>query len=322
MRKIPLFASVLLVSMSVPVTAQDDYPSRAIQMIVPFAAGGGNDLLARALADKLQKRWNQPVVVENKPGAGGNIGTEAMLRAPADGYTLLLATNTMAISPHLNKATPYDVRKDFAPIAKLAKTPFVLVVNGKNPPAGSIGDLISYAKANPGKLTYASVGVGTPHHLGMEMFKAAASIDLVHVPYRGSPPALTDLLAGQTQLMFLTINAAMALIERGDLKALATPEANRIALLRDVPTMAEAGVKGIDFTAWYGVVAKAGTPASVQQKLSQALLEIINDEDTKQKIISMGFEVSPDSPQETQRLLNSELDKWGAVTKSIGLKPE
>ena len=321
MRKISLIASVLLVSM-VPVMAQDDYPSRPIQIIVPFAAGGGNDLLARALADKLQKRWNQPVVVENKPGAGGNIGTEAMLRAPADGYTLLLATNTMAISPHLNKTTPFDVRKDFAPVAKLAKTPFVLVVNGKNPPAGSIGNLISYARANPGKLTYASVGVGTPHHLGMEMFKAAASIDVVHVPYRGSPPALTDLLAGQTQLMFLTINAAMALIERGDLKALATPEAKRISLLRDVPTMAEAGISNIDFTAWYGVVAKAGTPASVQQKLSQALLEIIDDVDTRQKVIGMGFEISPDSPEETQRLLNSELDKWGAVTRSIGLKPE
>jgi tripartite-type tricarboxylate transporter receptor subunit TctC len=322
MRKTTIIASVLLLSMSVTATAQDNYPSRPIQIIVPFAAGGGNDLLARTLGDKLQKRWDQPVVVENKPGAGGNIGTEAMLRAPADGYTLLLATNTMAISPHLNKATPYDVRKDFAPIAKLAKTPFVLIVNGKSSPVGSVGEVVSHAKANPGKLTYASVGVGTPHHLGMEMFKAAAKLDMVHVPYRGSPLALTDLLAGQTQLMFATINAVKALIEKGDVKALATPEAKRMSMLSDVPTMTEAGVPGVDFTAWYGVVAKAGTPASVQQKLSQAFLEIISDADTKQKIIGMGFEIAPDDPQETQRLLNSELDKWGMVTRSIGLKPE
>jgi tripartite-type tricarboxylate transporter receptor subunit TctC len=315
-------ALVLLLSLCVPAMAQSDYPSRPVQIIVPFAAGGGNDLLARVLADKLQKRWDQPVVVENKPGAGGNIGTEAMLRAPADGYTLLLATNTMAISPHLNKATPYDVRKDFTPLAKLAKTPFVLVVNDKKFPVANVSSLLAHAKANPGKLTYASVGVGTPHHLGMEMFKAVAGLDLVHVPYRGSGPALTDLMAGQTQLMFLTINAVMSFIEKGQLKALATPEARRMSILPDVPTMTEAGVPGIDFTAWYGILAKAGIPQSVQQKLSQALLEIINDRETKEKIISMGFEISPDDPQETQKLLNSEFDKWGTVTKSVGIKPE
>lgn len=322
MRKIGIIATAFFASIATQAMAQSDYPSRPIQIIVPFSAGGGNDLLARALGERLQKRFGYTVVVENKPGAGGNIGAEALLRAPADGYTLLLATNTIAISPHLNKATSYDVRKDFAPLAKLAKTPFVLVINDKKMSARNVRDLVSYAKANPGKLTYGSVGVGTPHHLGMEMFKAVAGVDLVHVPYRGSGPALPDFLAGQIQLMYLTINAVTGLLQKGQLMALATPEPKRISTLPDVPTMVESGVSGVDFTAWYGVLAKAGTPEAVQQKLSQALLDLINEPDMKEKVISMGFEISPDGPQETQRLLNAEFERWGTVTRSVGIKTE
>jgi tripartite-type tricarboxylate transporter receptor subunit TctC len=322
MRKVSFIVAALFASMTVRAIAQNAYPLRSIQIIVPFTAGGGNDLLARFLADKLQKRWGQPVIVENKPGAGGNIGTEAMLRAPADGYTLLLATNTMAIQAHLYKATSYNVRTDFAALAKIATTPFALVINPEKLPVSNVAGLVSYLKANPSRLSYASVGVGTPHHLGMEWFKAVTGLDLVHVPYRGTAPALADVVAGHTQLMFVTVGAVRGLIEKGQLKALATAETKRMTALPDVPTLAEAGVPGIEFNSWYGVLAKAGTPIEVQQKLSEALLEIINESDTKDKIINAGFEVSPDGPQETQSLLNAELDKWGAIIKRIGLKAE
>jgi tripartite-type tricarboxylate transporter receptor subunit TctC len=321
-RKMSVIATVLFATMTAPGMAQSAYPSRPIQIIVPFTSGGGNDLLARMVAEKLQKQWGQPVIVENKPGAGGNIGTEAMLRAPADGYTLLLATNTMTIQAHLLKATPYDVRTDFAALAKVATTPFVLVVHPGKLPVSNVGGLLGYIKANPGRLSYASVGVGTPHHLGMEWFKAVAALDLVHVPYRGTAPALADLVAGHTQLMFATASAVTGLIEKGQLRALATAETKRLSTLPGVPTLAEAGVPGIEFSSWYGLLAKAGTPTAVQQKLSEALLEIINEGDTKEKIVSAGFELSPDGPQETQRLLNVELDKWGAIIRRIGLKPE
>jgi tripartite-type tricarboxylate transporter receptor subunit TctC len=322
MRKTSVLASVLFASMTAQGMAQSTYPLRSIQIIVPFTAGGGNDLLARMLAEKLQKRWGQPVIVENKPGAGGNIGTEAMLRAPADGYTLLLATNTMAIQAHLFKATPYDVRRDFAPLAKVATTPFALVVNPEKLPVSNVAGLLSYMKANPGRLSYASVGVGTPHHLGMEWFKAATGLDLIHVPYRGTGPALADVLAGHTQLMFATVSAITGLVEKGQLKALATAETKRLSTLPDVPTLAEAGAPGIEFSSWYGLLAKGGTPTAVQQKLSEALLEIINEGDTRGRIIGAGFELSPDGPQETQRLLNAELDKWGTIIERIGLKAE
>jgi tripartite-type tricarboxylate transporter receptor subunit TctC len=322
MRKTSVLAAVLFASMTAQGMAQSTYPLRSIQIIVPFTAGGGNDLLARMLAEKLQKRWGQPVIVENKPGAGGNIGTEAMLRAPADGYTLLLATNTMTIQAHLFKATPYDVRRDFAPLAKVATTPFALVVNPEKLPVSNVAGLLSYMKANPGRLSYASVGVGTPHHLGMEWFKAATGLDLIHVPYRGTGPALADVLAGHTQLMFATVSAITGLVEKGQLKALATAETKRLSTLPDVPTLAEAGAPGIEFSSWYGLLAKGGTPTAVQQKLSEALLEIINEGDTRGRIIGAGFELSPDGPQETQRLLNAELDKWGTIIERIGLKAE
>jgi tripartite-type tricarboxylate transporter receptor subunit TctC len=320
--KISVIATVLLATMAVPGMAQSVYPSRSIQIVVPFTAGGGNDLVARMLADKLQKRWGQPVIVENKPGAGGNIGTEAMLRTPADGYTLLLATNTMTIQAHLFKATPFNVKTDFAPLGKIATTPFALVVNPEKIPASDVAGLLSQVKANPGRLSYASVGVGTPHHLGMEWFKALTGLDLIHVPYRGTAPALADMVAGHTQLMFVTVAAVTGLIEKGQLRALATPDNQRRVTLADVPTLAEAGVPGIEFSSWYGLLAKAGTPTAIQQTLSEALLEIINEGDIKDKIVSAGFELSPDGPQETQRLLNADLDKWGAIIKKIGLKPE
>jgi tripartite-type tricarboxylate transporter receptor subunit TctC len=213
-----VIATVLLVTMTAPGMAQSVYPSRSIQIVVPFTAGGGNDLVARMLADKLQKRWGQPVVVENKPGAGGNIGTEAMLRMPADGYTLLLATNTMAIQAHLLKTPPFNVKTDFAPLGKIATTPFALVVNPEKIPASDVTGLLSYIKANPGRLSYASVGVGTPHHLAMERFKALTGLDLIHIPYRGTAPALADIVAGHTQLMFVTVAAITGLLEKGQLR--------------------------------------------------------------------------------------------------------
>jgi tripartite-type tricarboxylate transporter receptor subunit TctC len=322
MRCLRMLAIVFAATLPFSGFAQTDYPTRPMRLIVPFTPGGGNDVLARVLADKLLKRWGQPVVVENRPGAGGNIGAEVVARSPADGYTLLLATNAMTIPPHITKSVPFDVRTDFAPIARLTTTPYALVVNSSKLPVKSIGEFVAFARAHPGRLSYASVGVGTPHHLGMEWFKLLTKIDVVHVPYRGSAPALMDLLAGQTQLMFITVNAIQAHIDKSELKALGVPEPKRISQLSDTPTIIEAGVAGFEFTAWYGVLVRAGTPAPVQGKLTQALLEIVNEPDSREKLVSSGFEITPAGPDEVQRLLHADYEKWGTIVRNAGIQPQ
>jgi tripartite-type tricarboxylate transporter receptor subunit TctC len=301
--------------------AQTDFPARPIRLIVPFAPGGGNDLLARYLSGKLNARWGQPVVVENKPGAGGNIGAEFVARSQPDGYTLLLVTNTVTINPYLQKNIPFDIRTDFAPLALLAATPFALVVTS-GLPVNSVSELIAHAKAVPGKLSYASTGVGTPHHLGMELFKSLTGTDIVHVPYRGSVPGLTDTSTGQTQVMLATINAAMPFLDGKRVRALGVGEKQRIAALPDVPTVIEAGVPGFEVTAWYGVLAPAATPSHVQQKLGEAILQAARDHEMKEKLGPAGFEVTPDDGPALRRLIEADLQRWGKVAAQAGIKPE
>lgn len=301
--------------------AQADYPSRPIRLVVPFAPGGGNDLLARYVSGKLNARWGQPVVVENKPGAGGNIGAEFVARAQPDGYTLLLVTNTVTINPYLQKSIPFDIRTDFAPLALLAATPFALVVT-PGLPVNSIPELIARAKAAPGTLSYASTGVGTPHHLGMELFKSLTGADIVHVPYRGSVPGLTDTSTGQTQIMLATINAAMPFLDGKRVRALGVGEKQRITALPDVPTVIEAGIHGFEVTAWYGVLAPAAAPAAIQQKLGEAIVQAARDPEMKERLGPAGFEVTPGDGAALRRLIETDLDRWGKVAAQAGIKPE
>jgi len=300
---------------------QTSYPARPIRLIVPFPPGGGNDLLARVLAEKLSPQLGQPVIVENRPGAGGNVGAESVVRAPPDGHTLLLGTNTLAINPHINKSTSFDVRTDIAAIARLTTTPFVLIVPSRSP-ARSVGELIAQARENPGKLSYASVGVGSPHHLGMELLKTAAKIEITHVPYRGSGQALTDLSAGRTDLMLVTSNAAVPLAGHREIRILGVAERKRLAMLPEVPTLIEAGVTDFEVTAWYGLMVAAGTPQPIQQKLSEAVLAIIELPDVKERLIAIGFEITPAGRSETQRLLLAEFEKWGTIVRNAGIVPE
>jgi tripartite-type tricarboxylate transporter receptor subunit TctC len=317
------FLLLLLATFALAETAaaQSEFPSRPIRLVVPFAAGGGNDLLARLLSSKLQAKWGQPVVVENKPGAGGNIGAEFVARAPADGYTLLLVTNTVTINPHLQKSVPFDARKDFAPIALLASTPFAIVVS-PDLPVRSVAELVAHARAHPGKLSYASVGIGTPHHLGMELFKSLTATNMVHVPYKGSVPALTDTATGQTQVMLVTINAAMPFIQGQKVRPLGVGERARVPTLPDVPTAIEAGVPGFEVSAWYAVLAPASTPAEVRQKLADAILQAIAEPDTREKLAPAGFELTPGDSSELRTLIAADYDKWGRVVANAGIKPE
>jgi len=301
--------------------AQSDFPSRPIRLIVPFAAGGGNDILARAVAAKLQAKLGQPVVVENKAGAGGNIGAEFVARAAPDGYTLLIATNTVVINPHVQKSVPFDVRRDFAPIALLASTPFVLVVNN-DLPVRSVGQLVDFARANPNRLSYASTGLGTPHHLGMELFRSLTGTTMVHVPYKGSVPALTDTATGQTQLMFATINAAMPFMQGQRVRALGVGERTRLASMRELPTIAESGVPGFELTAWYALLAPAATPAAVQKRLSEAVLQGMSEADTRERLSPSGFEITSGTPAELRALIATDYEQWGRVVRTAGITPE
>ncbi len=315
-----VIALAALALAAVPAAAQT-YPDRPIRLVVPFAPGGGNELLARQISARLNARWGQPVLVENKPGAGGNIGAEFVARSAPDGHTLLLATNTLTINPYVFAKVPFDVQKDFEPVALVAATPFVLVVNNALP-VRSVGDLVAHARANPGKLSYASVGIGTPHHLGMELFKSLTGTDIVHVPYKGSVPGLTDTATGQTQVMLATINAAMPFLQGARLWPLAVAEPRRIAAMKDLPTVIEAGVPGFEVTAWYAILAPARTPPEVVRKLGDEILAGFREGDAGEKLAPAGFEVKTGTAEELRRLIQSDLEKWGKVARAAGVKPE
>jgi len=320
-RAIAGLTTMLGLLLGAPALAQSEFPSRPIRLVVPFAPGGGNDLLARYISGKLYARWGQPVVVENKPGAGGNVGADYVAKAPADGLTLLLGTNTLTINPYLQKNIPFDVRRDFAPLALLATTPFVFVVY-EALPARSVQEVVDAAKAQPGKMSYASVGVGTPHHLGMELFKSITGTDIVHVPYRGSVPALTDTSTGQTQMMLATINAALPFLDGKKVRALGVAERQRLPELPDVPTLIEAGVADFEVTAWYAVFAPAATPAPIQEKLGGALLAAATDAEMPEKLGPAGFQPHAGAAMQLRQLIEADLDKWRRVAAAAGIQPE
>ena len=315
--------ALVLALIALPALAQSDaaFPARPIRLVVPFAAGGGNDLLARVISQRLQTAWGQPVLVDNKPGAGGNIGADFVAKSAPDGHTLLLATNTLTINPAIFATIPFDVRQDFAPVALAAATPFVLLVNNELP-VKSVRELIAHARAKPGKLSYASVGIGTPHHLGMELFKSLTGTDIVHVPYKGSVNSLTDLSSGQVQVMLASINAAMPFMQGGKVRAIAIAEPKRIESARDLPTVIESGVPGYEITAWYAVLAPARTPPEIVRKLGDEIFKVMGESDTRERLRPAGFEIVRGSAAELRALISSDIDKWAGVVKSAGIKPE
>ena len=297
--------------------AQAGYPNRPIRMIVPWPAGGSVDVATRIVADRLSQSLGQQVVVDNKPGAGGNIGATAAAKAAPDGYTLLVATTPMVINKSLYANLPFDAARDFAPVSLLVNLNYVLVVNPKL--AGSVGELVTQAKARPGQISYASSGPGTQLHLLGESFKKQAGIELVHVPYKGAPPALVDLLGGQVQMMFPGYPVVKPLLESGQLKALAVVGKHRLASLPNVPTMVEAGFPGLDSAEWYGVVAPAKTPEAIVSRLNKEIVAILNMPDVRRSLSEKGFEPVSSTPQQFGAQITSEQAKWASVVKQIDL---
>ena len=281
--------------------------------------GGPTDIVARLVAQKLSDAMGQQFIIDNRPGAGGNPGAELVARSPADGYTLVVATTAHAINPSLFKNLGYSLSKDFAPVSQLTSGPLVIVANPQLP-AKNVAELIALAKAKPGELNFASSGNGQSTHLSAELFAATAGVKMNHIPYKGSAPALTDTMGGQTQLMFDTMLSAMPHVKAGKLKALAVTSATRSPVAPDVPTVAESGLPGYEAIAWNGLLAPAGTPPEVLARLSAELKKVLAAPDVKEKFEAQGFAASWNSPDDFGRFMSAEVDKWAKVVKVSGAK--
>jgi tripartite-type tricarboxylate transporter receptor subunit TctC len=296
------------------------YPSHPVTLVVPYPAGGSADILARSVGQKLGERLAQTVVVENKAGAGTAIGAKAVAGAPPDGYTLLLGTvSSQAINPAMNKVG-YDPLKDFTAVAPLASIPFVLVANHAFP-ANNIGELIGLAKSSPGMISYASAGIGTSNHLAGELLASAAQINLLHIPYKGSAPALNDVMAGHVPLMFDLLATAAPAVQSGKLKALAVAGKDRTPLLPGVPTASESGLKDFDVSAWFGVFAPAGTPAAVVDRLNADITAVLQTPEMQKRLRDLGAAAETATPEAYARYVRGEAAKWAGVVKKAGLAP-
>jgi tripartite-type tricarboxylate transporter receptor subunit TctC len=317
----PLAAVMAAVLVAAPAAQADAYPDHTIRLIVPYPPGGGNDTVGRLVAQRLASTLGQPVVVDNRPGAGGNLGTEQAARAKPDGYTLNLGfVANMAMTPSLGKVG-YDPFKDFVPIAFVAKGYQILAVN----PASdikSVAQLVAAAKAQPGKLNYGSGGNGTPLHLVGELFKLRTGTDIQHIPYKGSPQATTAVLAGETQLVFGSVVATLPFVQSGKLRALAVTSPRRIAAAPDVPTLGELGYPGIEASSWYGLFAPAGTPRAIVQKLNQEVGKLAQDPAYRDQLRRQGQEAESGTPEELASALRAEYDTWARVIKSANIKAD
>jgi tripartite-type tricarboxylate transporter receptor subunit TctC len=299
----------------------DNYPSRVVRLIVPFPAGGTTDIFARHIGDRLAKALGHNFVIDNRGGAGGNIGSDAVAKADPDGYTLLMGTvGTHAINHSLYARMPYDALRDFAPVAFAAGVPNILVVNPKNVKATTVQEFIAEAKAAPKKLNFASSGNGTSIHLSGEMFKQMTGVDIVHVPYRGSAPAVNDLIAGQVDLMFDNLPSSIGQVRGGNLRAIAVTSAKRSPALPDVPTVAESGLPGFEASSWFAIFAPAKTPPEIVQKLNAEVLKILADPEVQSRFAEIGGEIRPYKPDELRAFVQSEIEKWGKVVKASGAK--
>jgi tripartite-type tricarboxylate transporter receptor subunit TctC len=314
-----LACAMLSVALAAPLAASAQaYPSKPIRYIVPFPPGGATDTLARAIAQKLTESMGQPVVIDNRPGAGGNIGIEAAVRSPADGYTIVtVATATVAINPTLYRNLSFDASRDLAPVAFIAYVPNILVVN-PSVPASSLAELIAYLKANPGKVNYASPGSGNSSHLAGEMFRQRAGVEITHVPYKGDAPAFTDLVGGQVQMMFAIMVTAVPHVKSGRLKPIALAGLQRAPSLPDVPTLSEAGLPGFDAGAWFGVMAPAGTPKDVVGRLNAEINKALQSQEVRDRLTPLGAAPTTMAPDQFSALIAKEREKWGKLVRDSG----
>jgi tripartite-type tricarboxylate transporter receptor subunit TctC len=299
--------------------AQTPYPAKPIRIIVAYTPAGTTDILARAIGQKFTEAWKQPVIVDNRPGANGNIGTEVAAKSPADGYALLMGTaGTHGINPGLYPKLPFDPVKDFAPISLAAIVPNILVVHNSLP-VKNLQELITYAKKNPGRLSFGSPGIGSTGHLSAELFKTLAGINMTHVAYKGSAPTLQDLMGGQIQVVIDNIPPYLPHVKAGKIRALAVTPAKRSPAAPELPTMAEAGVKGYDAASWFGLFAPAGTPAEIVDKISEETRRILGMPDVREKLLSLGAQPAGSTPEEFAHFIDSEIAKWARVIRSANV---
>lgn len=316
-----LIGITLLAAATLPTQAQTAYPTRAVRLIVPSSPGGGTDISARILAPQLTQFLGQQVIVENRPGAGTMIGGEAVARAAPDGYTLLMGISTLAINPAMYKKVSYDALKDLIPISQAVSLSNVLVVHPSLPPR-NVKEFVAFVKARPGQINFASAGVGTSPHLSMELLLVLAKLNMVHVPYKGSGPGVSDLVAGHVPVMMPNMLSAQPHIKTGRLRALGVTGIKRAPGAEDIPTIAEAGVPGYEAVQWYGVLAPAATPRDIITKLHAGVVRALQNPDVRQRLLNDGAEPVGSSPEEFAVYLRSETEKWAKVIKAAGIKPE
>ena len=303
------------------ISSASDWPNKSVKIVVPFAPGGGTDYVARLTAQKLTDRFGQSFIIENKPGAGGITGTDLVAKSKPDGYNFVIVSGSHTINPNLYKTLPYDTRRDFLAVSNLVIGPAILVVNS-NLNISNLKELIALAKLKPGELSFASSGNGSPPHLGGELFKAMAGIDLVHIPYKGNGPAYNDLMGGQITLMFPNIATALPFVKSGKLKALAVTSKLRSKIAPELPTMAEAGLEGYELSSWFGMLAPIETSPSIIQLLHHEINKIYQASDIREKLLSQGVEPLASTPNEFTFQINSEIDYWSKTFKSKNLKIE
>jgi tripartite-type tricarboxylate transporter receptor subunit TctC len=315
-----LAALVLAAALATSVSGRaQGYPNRAVRLVVPFPAGGPADALGRAIADQLNKMWGQPVIIENRGGAGGNLGAEVVARAAPDGYTLLLNASSHVINASLYEKLPYDPIKDFTPVSEVASYMLVLVVH-PSAPANSVKEFVALANAKQDGLSVANAGIGTPTQLAAVLFAQAAGVNLIHVPYRGAAPASTDLIAGQVPAMFNNPVNAVPQVKANNLRALAVTGSKRLSLLPDLPTIAESGYPGFETRTWYGLFGPAGLPADIVRKLHADTEKVLRMPEIANNLIAQGWDIAVSSPDQFSMVLQSEFDRWSAVVKRAGIK--
>jgi tripartite-type tricarboxylate transporter receptor subunit TctC len=313
-------ALVIVLAVIAAGTSAQTYPTRPIRLVVPFPAGGTTDILAREVGQRLSVSLGQPVVIDNRPGAAGNIGSDLVAKSAPDGYTLLMCTvSTHAINPNLYAKLPYDHVKDFAPVILVAGVPNVLEVT-PSLPVNTVSDLIKLAKEKPGQINFASSGSGTSIHLSGELFKTMAGVDMTHVPYKGSAPAITDLMGGQVQVMFDNLPSSLQQIKAGKLRAIAVTSAQRAPALPNVPTIAESGLAGFEASSWFGVVAPAGTPQAIIARINADVNQWLQSPDAKEKLLAQGAAAAGGTPEQFAAYIRTETEKWAKVVKASGAK--
>lgn len=311
---------VLMFALAGTATAQD-YPSRTVRIIVPFSAGGGTDLIARLVAQKLTQSLGSTFIVENRPGAGGTVGTAVVAKSPPDGYTLIVVSSSHGINPSVYKALPYDTMRDLAPVSLLMSGPALLVTH-PSVPAKSVKELVALARARPGALTFGSAGIGTPPHLGGELFKILAKVEMTHVPYKGNASAFIDLMAGEISLMFPNIVSGLPHVKQGKMRGMAVSSKQRSSIAPEIPTVAESGLPGYEMGSWFGLVAPGGTPAPVIGKLQQETARALQLPDVKDKLTAQGVEAIGSTPDEFRKFLQAEIARWEKVIRAAKLKFE